>query len=492
PNSYKCSKKDNKCCQYNIPQTCRTIYKDPPKNLIPWACLGGGSKPCPEGYTCKRFEENQFSMCCSNEVATCIDDEGNIHNESEEWLHPDRCNTCTCGKDGKMECTNKRKCPNYCTTNGRIGWIKDSCQQCSCVNNKFRNCQSRCDEAQNKGKPVTSKCEDSCSKTAKLEMCQGKKGKKETCTETKVEISTCPAMNSNKCEPGIRRTESTAIITGGDEVKPKYNYRWMVHFEVNGGCRCGGTIISSRHIITAAHCIKFLFRSQNITVKTGKHKLTDREPYEQSRTVQVSSIKIHELYENFDNDIAIIEVKPPLKLDNYTQPIAFPNIQEFSINQIDKKLCKVIGWGDTAGIGTICKNLKLSHVLMETEIKPQKDCILSTTDKKSVTDNMFCAGSKKGKDSCFGDSGGPLMCRDGKRNNIWEIYGIVSWGPANSCGKMSGVYTKVTNYIDWIMENTGGWGDFSAFTSCTVTCGGGKKARVKLCQRPPSLPHGKC
>lgn len=66
----------------------------------------------------------------------------------------------------------------------------------------------------------------------------------------------------------------------------------------------------------------------------------------------------------------------------------------------------------------------------------------------SLTDNMFCAGFPEGgRDSCQGDTGGPFtLLEDGR---FWAA-GIVSWGV--DCGKVGtyGVYTKVTNYLDWI------------------------------------------
>lgn len=67
-----------------------------------------------------------------------------------------------------------------------------------------------------------------------------------------------------------------------------------------------------------------------------------------------------------------------------------------------------------------------------------------------ITTNMICAG-KGSQDSCQGDSGGPLLVQDGDKV---EIAGIVSWGVG--CGRPGypGVYTRVTNYLNWIRTNT--------------------------------------
>lgn len=65
---------------------------------------------------------------------------------------------------------------------------------------------------------------------------------------------------------------------------------------------------------------------------------------------------------------------------------------------------------------------------------------------------MFCAGHRKGRmDSCAGDSGGPLLCKDfSSSNHPWTIFGITSFG--DGCGKKGkyGIYTKLPNYVRWI------------------------------------------
>lgn len=61
----------------------------------------------------------------------------------------------------------------------------------------------------------------------------------------------------------------------------------------------------------------------------------------------------------------------------------------------------------------------------------------------------MCAGVLTGgKDSCQGDSGGPLFCTDDKGR--FTVVGIVSRG--YSCAKPGtpGLYTKVSEYVEWI------------------------------------------
>ncbi|CAH1783081.1 unnamed protein product, partial [Owenia fusiformis] len=245
-----------------------------------------------------------------------------------------------------------------------------------------------------------------------------------------VDIKPC---NEQDCtgRPGKRLKESTGIIVGGREVKPAHNFPWMVFIDSEG---CGATLISPKHILTAAHCVE---KIRSITLKTGKHDRTKTELSEQTREVKKNNIIMHKDYDGYENDIAIIIVNPPIELNNYTQPIVLPTNPIFNDNTLKKKQCHIAGWGRTA-----FDNWEGSNVLLHVTIKKEA-CRLKRKDLKLITDNMFCA-SKVDKDACFGDSGGPFMCRDAE-TQIWTQYGIVSWGPAKSCGEKSGVYTKVTN-----------------------------------------------
>lgn len=67
----------------------------------------------------------------------------------------------------------------------------------------------------------------------------------------------------------------------------------------------------------------------------------------------------------------------------------------------------------------------------------------------------MCAGGVKGKDSCSGDSGGPLLyvSQNGKKQRYMQ-QGIVSYGSQDcAIGGYPTIYTKVSYYIDWILDN---------------------------------------
>ena len=70
-----------------------------------------------------------------------------------------------------------------------------------------------------------------------------------------------------------------------------------------------------------------------------------------------------------------------------------------------------------------------------------------------ITDGQVCAGYRQGTmDSCQGDSGGPLVVPGGPTG--WTQIGVVSWGAGCAQPGAYGVYTRVSSYIDWILEQT--------------------------------------
>lgn len=77
--------------------------------------------------------------------------------------------------------------------------------------------------------------------------------------------------------------------------------------------------------------------------------------------------------------------------------------------------------------------------------------------RDKITNNMLCAGYIDGtKDSCQGDSGGPLVCRHHDSTtgaSQWYLKGVVSFGYGCALEGYYGVYTKVENFKQWILNN---------------------------------------
>uniref|UniRef100_A0A665VYD0 trypsin n=1 Tax=Echeneis naucrates TaxID=173247 RepID=A0A665VYD0_ECHNA len=216
-------------------------------------------------------------------------------------------------------------------------------------------------------------------------------------------------------------------IVGGYECKP-HSVPWQVSLN-NGWHFCGGTLINSRWVVSAAHC----YKNDDIELRLGEHHIRYKDGPEQF--IAAAAIIRHPNYDRYtiNNDIMLIKLAEPAKFDEYVKPIALPSRCAPAGTK-----CLVSGWGATKSpFGC----LKCLHCL-DLPILSQEDCESSYPNR--ITSSMFCAGFLEGgKDSCQGDSGGPLVCNG-------ELQGVVSWGWGCAEVNRPGVYAKVCEFTDWI------------------------------------------
>ena len=242
--------------------------------------------------------------------------------------------------------------------------------------------------------------------------------------------------------------DRTPLVVNGTDV-PDLRYPWMaaVYFRVGFGNSfsqgCGGSLISDRWVVSAAHCF--------VDSRTGRQRGADEVALllgtpalvpSDGIVSRVSRVIVHPNYSPAANlnDIALLELPDAIPLE----PIALSS----TANPVpdDGEIATVAGWGATS------ENGGGSFQLQETDLP-----IVSTNNCRSLYGSIIngpahlCAGGQR-TDACFGDSGGPLMVA---RGNQLVQAGVVSFGFGCARPGLPAVYTRASTYFDWISDNVG-------------------------------------
>ncbi|WP_019613934.1 serine protease [Psychromonas ossibalaenae] len=238
---------------------------------------------------------------------------------------------------------------------------------------------------------------------------------------------------------------STRIV-GGNESQAG-EWPWMVSIKSAGNHFCGGSLINSEWVLTAAHCMfngSTQIKPSTVTATVGEYNLNSSPTTTAS---SISKIYIHPDYDAvaINNDIALIKLQQPI-----SSPVIISALDTTATINAMAAESKVtsIGWGSTVGYAygeVVTPNYPF--ILRDVELPLQTETMCDSALGKNYTPEMICAGiANSGKDSCQGDSGGPLVIND---NGTWKQIGIASWG-IGCASTTPGAYTRLALYQSWI------------------------------------------
>ncbi|KAF5287280.1 hypothetical protein FQR65_LT02153 [Abscondita terminalis] len=245
-----------------------------------------------------------------------------------------------------------------------------------------------------------------------------------------IAIFTNYALHTNaKLEKGTNVKD----IVGGKAVPSNRRYPYQVSIQSYKEHFCGGSIISERVVLTAAHCMDKMSTSF-LTISAGINDLKSVG----AQQCAVKAIFMHQAYHStrMVNDIAILLTYNPIKFNDKVNKIDI-----YKAHLEGGKVCKATGWGALGFKGkspTVLQELTTTSLTIERCLEMQPPGSVNY-----IYDNVhLCVYKQNGSGLCSGDSGGPLTYDN-------QLVGIVSWGRNCAVGYPD-IFTRVFGYLEWI------------------------------------------
>ncbi|XP_039431531.1 transmembrane protease serine 9-like [Culex pipiens pallens] len=214
---------------------------------------------------------------------------------------------------------------------------------------------------------------------------------------------------------------------------------------------CGGSLISDRFVVTAAHCGQNENKIPPDVVRLGDTNLATSEDDAFAQDIKIKRFNPHPSYKRTQKyfDIALIELEHAARLDAAVCPICLwtkDNLYKFSGG------LQVTGFGITDYASDPSPTLQKATL----NYYDYDHCNTMLPRPRSLfrglSSDHFCAKTPQ-KDTCHGDSGGPIQIELSDVNKaIPFLAGVTSFGTGCWDGSF-GVYTKISSYVDWIASN---------------------------------------
>lgn len=254
-----------------------------------------------------------------------------------------------------------------------------------------------------------------------------------------------PKKKTKRVHP--RKADFGVDIVGGVDVNDgEFPHMAALGYGPDGeiSWKCGGTLISKRFVLTAAHCLSSVAGNVRY-VRLGDNQLDGASGTYQDHEVLRGVLHPDYHPPSLYNDIALLELKSPVTFSKTIKPAC--------LHQKDSapETLLALGWGLTQFGGAP------SNALQEVDLQlfSHEECQRTYgTSSKKVPEGIknefqICAGGRNAeKDTCQGDSGGPLQAR--VIHELYKVVGVTSFGKACGTTNVPGVYTRVSSYVDWI------------------------------------------
>ena len=258
------------------------------------------------------------------------------------------------------------------------------------------------------------------------------------------------------------KKSNTNRIYSGENALPG-EVPWQALLQRRGIFACGGTLVGRKHVITAAHCVydsrdQFMYEAKELTVVLGINNRFN----ETGLKSNVEKVMMHPEFKsikppNYDrevpeNDIAVLVLTENIRFLDYKniRPACLPDYKTSDVNYFKDQTGIISGWGRMRTSNVVASLQKAVIEVMGNDcswgtwaFKPGRLCAGDLTSKKESNNNN--------KDTCKGDSGGPLTVQYGNYNNAETLIGVTSFSIGNCGGLYSpGFYAYVPFYNGWL------------------------------------------
>ncbi|XP_045529103.1 serine protease 33-like isoform X1 [Pieris brassicae] len=257
------------------------------------------------------------------------------------------------------------------------------------------------------------------------------------------------AFSERGCGVATSKQTAQRRIVGGDDAGFG-TFPWQAYIRI-GSSRCGGSLISRRHVVTAGHCVARA-QPRHVRVTLGDYVINSAAEPLPAYTFGVRTIKVHPLFKFTPQadrfDVAVLALDRNVHYMPHIAPICLPERGSDFLGQY--------GWA--AGWGALSPGSRLRPRTLQAVDVPVLDNRVCERWHRAnginvvIYPEMLCAGYRGGgKDSCQGDSGGPLML---ERAGRWYLIGVVSAGYSCASRGQPGIYHRVAHTVDWISHAT--------------------------------------